>query len=61
MSRSNILSLLKGGDRRTIGRANKVAALCPKVVDILRTAARMGTPAMKARGRKLLARLERLM
>jgi len=34
--------------------------MVPKVVDILQTTSRNGTPAMKARSRKLLARLERL-
>jgi hypothetical protein len=32
----------------------------PKVLEILREAARSGTPAMKARSRKLLIRLERI-
>ena len=32
----------------------------PNVIEILREAARAGTPAMRARSRKLLARLERL-
>ena len=35
-------------------------SVVPKVMEILRTAARNGTPAMKARSRKLLTRLERL-
>jgi hypothetical protein len=40
--------------------AHNEASIVPKVVDILRTAERNGTPAMKARSRKLLARMERL-
>ncbi len=32
--------------------------LQPRVLEVLRSAARNGTPAMKARGRKLLSRLE---
>jgi len=34
-------------------------ALRPGVIDLLRTSARDGTPAMKARSRKLLSRLDR--
>lgn len=36
------------------------ASIRPKVVDVLRESARKGTPAMKARSRKLLLRLERM-
>jgi len=36
------------------------ASIRPGVIEILREATRSGTAAMKARGRKLLIRLERL-
>jgi hypothetical protein len=41
------------------GLAHKDPNLCPRIVDTLRQAARNGTPAMKARSRKLLFQLER--
>jgi hypothetical protein len=40
--------------------AQHAAAIRPKVVEILREATRSGTPAMKARSRKLLIALERI-
>jgi hypothetical protein len=39
--------------------ARREPSLRPGVVDLLRDSVRSGTPAMKARSRKLLARLER--
>jgi hypothetical protein len=39
--------------------ARQDAAMQPAVVELLRNASRTGTPAMKARSRKLLRRLER--
>lgn len=39
--------------------AQDAPALRPEVIELLRAAARHGTPAMKARSRKLLLRLER--
>ncbi len=39
--------------------AQNDSSIQPRVVEILREAARIGTPAMKARSRKLLLRLER--
>jgi len=40
--------------------AQKEPSVRPKVVETLREATRNGTPAMKARSRKLLVRLERI-
>lgn len=40
--------------------AQEDAALRPAVIEILRKSSRSGTPAMKARSRKLLPRLERV-
>jgi hypothetical protein len=64
------VSLLNGylGDRSSIVKtfalqgladfAQGDASLRPKVIEVLREATRSGTPAMKARSRKLLSRLE---
>src|SRR5271157_2005691 len=69
--RNLVTSLLVGylEDRSSIVRAFALQGLAdlaqddpsirPGVIEILRRATRTGTPAMKARGRKLLVRLER--
>jgi len=47
----NVISMLEGGDRRSIGRVNEV-------VRVVETMMKNGNPAVRARGRRLLSQLE---
>ena len=51
----NVLDKLRGGDLRSIGRSNEVV----RDIEIIKVQKATGSPAIQARGRKLLQRLER--
>ncbi len=61
---TKVLDKLKGGDRRSIGRADEVVSdiqknqsLLQDVKQIIKSKVASGSPAIQARGKKLLKRL----
>lgn len=52
---TELLPMLAGGDRRSIGQANRAAAIALAQPGAMAVLMETGPPAVRARGRKLLA------